>query len=306
MVRKIYWASLSSILLLGLCFIACQSPSPNKEVRLTLDWIPNPNHVAIFVGIEKGFFAQNDISLELQKIHDACDPIPALINSQTELAISYMPSAVVAMENGAKIKPIGILIPEPLNAFIYRKNSQITSIKDFNGKIFGYCQGSSTLTPQSLDLLIKMNQLEIKDKRNLNFDLVVALKNKRVDVLYGAFWNIECEQLRSMGVETEYMKLTDLGYPPYCELVILARSDSIYASAEYITKFAESLQMSIDFCQKYPEEAFEIYMAANPEKGEKSRAWEYESWKKTLPLYPKTQHIDEIAWNQFADWLRSH
>jgi NitT/TauT family transport system substrate-binding protein len=294
----------SSIILTIACFSGCQSSSDNNEVRLVLDWLPNPNHVPIYVGIEKGYFTENDIHLHVQKAHDASDAIPYLTTSQTELAISYMPSTIQAIENGANIKPIAILIPEPLNALIYRKNSQIHSIKDLNGKIFGYCvDGSGT---RSLDLLLKLNNILPKDKRNVCFDLVTTLGKKRVDVVYGAFWNIECEQLRSMGIETEFIKLTDLGYHSYCELIIIAKNDSKYSSSEFTEKFARSLQRSIEYCQMFPEEAFEIYLNANPDKGIKAQNWERKAWQKTVPLFAKTQEIDWVAWKAFAEWLREN
>lgn len=282
----------------------CQPSGENKEIRLVLDWLPNPNHIPLYVGIRKGYFSENDIHLQIQKTHDTSDAIPFLTTSQTELAISYMPSTIHAIENGANIKPIAILIPEPLNALIYRKSSQISAVKDLNGKVFGYCvDGSGT---KSLNLLLKLNQIEPKDKRNVSFDLVSTLGKQRVDVVYGAFWNIECEQLLSMGIETGFFKLTDLGFPTYYELIILAKNDSKYGSQKFSEKFTQSLQKSIEYCQKFPEESFEIYLEENPDKGIKTQNWERQAWQKTYPLFAKTQEIDWKMWQAYVDWSKEH
>lgn len=292
---------ISSCLLTLLGMSSCQSNSAKNETRLVLDWLPNPNHVPLYVGIEKGFFEKRGIKLHLLKIHDASDPLPHLASGQTELAISYMPSAIHAINQGANLKPIALLIPEPLNALIYRRDSGIKVPSDLNGKTFGYCvDGFGT---KGLNYLLSVNQIIPKEKQNVSFDLVMTLGLKKVDVVYGAFWNIECEQLRSLGIETEHFKLTDLGIPTYFELVVMAREGSHESTPQFVMPFREALQESIDFCQLHPSEAFSIYVKANPDKSEKTRKWEYEAWQKTLPLFAQDQIIDTEVWNSYAVWL---
>lgn len=274
-----------------------------QETRLVLDWLPNPNHVPLYVGIEKGYFSQHGIKLKLHKIQNAADPIPYLQAGQTELAISYMPTMIKAIAHGANVTPIGVLIPQPLNALIYRIDSSIKTAADLNGKVFGYCvDGSGT---KILDDILEQNGIVPSEKRNVSFDLVGTLGTKQVDVIYGAFWNIECEQLHILGIDTNFIELTDLGYPTYYELIVLAKKDSVQAGQEFFVGFQAALQQSIDFCQNYPEESFEIYLAANLDKGEKAREWERASWHRTYPLLAKTQKIDQNVWKVHAEWLNS-
>lgn len=278
----------------------CQT-TPQNETRLMLDWLPNPNHVPIYVGMEKGYFAKQGISLKIQKIHDAADPLVYLSTGQTEMAISYMPSAIYAIDHGAEIKPIAVLIPQPLNALIYRKESQIKHPGDLNGKVFGYCvDGSSTIT---LNWLLRKNEISPKEMRNVSFDLVSTVGTGQVDVVYGAFWNIECEQLRALGVDTEHFALVDLGLPTYYELVIMAKNGSEHADEEFVFRFKKALQESIAFCQQEPEEAFELYAKANPDKSEKTLHWEQAAWLKTLPLFSQDLDIDQGLWDRYADFM---
>jgi len=66
----------------------CQS-NETEKTRLVLDWLPNPNHVPLYVGIAKGYFKDAGIDLEIKKIQDPSDPIPLLVSKQTDLAVSY-------------------------------------------------------------------------------------------------------------------------------------------------------------------------------------------------------------------------
>lgn len=292
------------LIAMGISLSGCQSSSSTTaQTRLVLDWLPNPNHVPLYVGVQKGFFAKHDINLQILVLHDV-GGIHYLSSGQTDLALYYMPSSVRALARGAKIKPIAVLIPEPLNALIFRKNAKISSPQDINGKIVGYCvDGSST---HILDHILTSNQIVPKEKLNVSFDLASTLGTEQVDVIYGAFWNIECEQLRSLGIETSHFSLNELGVPNYYEEIIIAREGSLEDTESFIARFQSGLQESIDFCKSNPEQAFEIYTQENPDKSKSTLKWEKEAWQKTIPLLASNQQIDQSTWKAFEDWLHEN
>lgn len=280
----------------------CQSSPGPAEKSLMLDWLPNPNHVPLYVGIEKGFFADEEVPLAIRKISDPADPLVYLSAGKVDLAISYMPSVVQTNAHGGDIKIIGILIPTPLNAFIFRKGEGINSYRDFNGKVIGYCIDSTGRA--CLDHLLASRNVQPGEMRNVVFDVVTALGTERIDVVYGAFWNIESEQLHSKGIETDHVALSEFGVPNYAELAICAKAGSENTTDHFIENFQSALQISIDYSKKHPEEAFEIYALANPDKSEKTLEWEKAAWEKTYPLMPSHQHVDENEIALFAKWLR--
>jgi NitT/TauT family transport system substrate-binding protein len=293
---------LTGLAVIAALLISCQSDSSTHKTQLMLDWLPNSNHVPIYAGMEKGFFTQQGITIAIRKIADPSDPLLYLNAGQTDLAISYTPSVIISNSHQNTILIIGVLISEPLNAVIFRKSEEIITPEDLNNKVMGYCVDSTGQS--SLDYLLKTNQIRPKELKNVAFDVVTALGSKRVDAIYGAFWNIECEQLKAKGVETEFFKLSDLGVPNYAELVICARKGSEQAASPIIEKFQVALQASIDFCRSNPDEAFEIYAKANPDKAQQTLAWEKEAWYKTLPLFSSTQMIDEQGMQKFEEWLK--
>lgn len=290
--------------IIGILFTltSCHSSSnESTSTRIALDWLPNPNHVTLYAGIEKGFFANHDIDLKIMKLHDPGDAIPLLTSGQVELLLTYMPHTMRAMGHGAAVKPIGVLINETLNSLIFLKELGIRSPKDLNGKIIGYCiDGYDTAF---LDAVLKINGIIPKEKRNISFDLISTLGAKRVDAIYGAYWNIESENLRAFGVDTEHYRLDELGVPKHYELIIVARNPSFESSDEFSERFKKAMQESIAFSVANPDEAFELYIKANPDKSERTRAWEYDSWQKTMPILAKSQEIDPVIWNSYADWL---
>lgn len=293
-----------AMLLVPLMLITGCQREESKQVRLVLDWVPNPNHVAVFVGIDQGFFAEHAIDMYVQKVHDPGDTLSYLTSTQAELALSYMPHTMRAINKGVTVEPIAVLIECPLNSLIYRRDSGIKTIQDLNDKILGYCVDGSQ--SRFLDSLLRMNHLVPQSKRNVSFDLVTTLGTQQVDVIYGGYWNIEKEHLRSYGVETDHFMLTELGMPNYYELIFVANQNSPQTDPEFIERFKKGLKKSIEFVQANPEKAFEIYIALNPDKSDKTLAWERDAWKITSPVLAKDPSIDPSVWSNFHAWLKEN
>lgn len=292
--------ALVALLLLG----GCQESNRSQEVRLLLDWLPNPNHVPLYVGIEKGFFQSNGIPLKILKINDPSDTVPFLTSGQAELALYYAPNIIRAIHRNAQIKPIAILIDQPLNAFIYRTNEGIASPSDLNGKRIGYCVDGTD--KGMLDYLLQSNHIKPSLMRNVTFDLVASLGQGHVDVIYGAYWNIECEHLRALGIDTDYFPVQQLGHPPYPELVLIAREGSIHGSEDFMRRLQKGLEESIAFSILHPEEAFQIYIQANPDKSLKTIEWERKAWERTVPALARSQKIKASEWNTLKEWMTEH
>lgn len=294
-----------ALAMMGIALGSCNTqPEPHAKTRMLLDWLPNPNHVPLFVGMEKGFFADNGVHLDLLKLQDPADSMPYLCSGQADLVLYYTPDAVRSNARGCGVVPVGILIKQPLNALIFRRGEGIEKPEDLNGKVIGYCvDGTSTAT---LDHLLSSNDIRPSAKRNVNFDLVSTLGTNQVDAIYGAYWNIECEHLRALGIETDHFDMGDLGFPHYYELIVLAKEKSLAASPAFIEAFKRALQQSIDYCTEHPDEAFSIYATANPDKAGKTLEWEARAWQRTIPTLAESQTFDPDLWNGFAVWLYDH
>lgn len=289
-------------LLATLCFTGCQNVEKGpRNTTLILDWLPNPNHVAIYAGIKKGFFEEQGIHLKITKVVDPSDGIPYLISNQADIALTYMPHTIQALSHGAKVVPIGILVEVPLNAVIYRSDEGIEKPEDLSGKVIGYCvDGYHTAFLKSM---LSNRKVVAGELRNVSFDLVTMLGTDKVDALYGAYWNIEVENLRHWGVDTSYFPLSDFGVPRYYELIFVVRSQSNQLKPQFVEAFKAALQKSIDFAVAKPEEAFEMYIRANPDKSIKTRQWEKQAWRKTVPTLAKNQDLDQGVWDTFVDWM---
>lgn len=288
-------AVIGLLMLFGFVPFPRDNPQENK-LRVLLDWLPNSNHVPIYAGIERKIFEKHHIHLQVLEIHDPSDTIPYLTSGQTELALFYMPDVVKANMKGANLKVLGVLVDKPLNSFIFRKNAQIIKPQDLNDKVIGYCLDGGNFA--SLERLLKDNRIIPKELKNVNFDLVTLLGLEHVDAVYGAFWNIEGEHLKSLNIDVSHFDVSELGHPTYSELVFIGA-----LSQEQIVAFQEAMQESIDFCRNNPEEAFRLYTKSHPEKSLQTVNWEKKAWFEVLPYLAKSQQIAMEEWERLQHYF---
>ncbi len=297
-------SSFYSILLL--IMVACIAPSCEKvqpnRVNLLLDWFPNPNHVPLYAGIDKGYFKKYGIDLQIRKLRDPSDTIPYLSSNQADLAIYYMPNAIRAATRGAEFKMVGVLIKEPLEVLLYRNDGKIVNFEDLNNKVIAYAHEG--LNTAYLDEILAHKKIKLRGTKKISFDLVTAIATKSVTASLGAYRNIEPVHLKHLGIQTHYFELKEFGVPTYYELIILANHNFLTNNPNMEQRVKEALHESILYCKAHPEEAFAAYERANPDKGLTTLIWEKAAWKETIPLLADNQTLEKECWNDFSTWMK--
>ncbi len=274
----------------------------SSSVSILLDWLPNPNHVALYAGVQKGIFKKHGVDLDLLKLYDCNDTLSLLNSGHADLAIYYMPSTLQALDQGLDLKVVGTLIPYSLDGFLVKKSANISSPEELKDLVLG--NYLSLLDRKLLQHLSSEKGIKFKGIKQIYFDPAASLKADLVQVVSGICWNIEQSQLEAEGVETTCFHFRDLDMPRYDELVILANYEFAEKSPKLLKKFQSALNEAISFCRENPEEAFELYRISQPDKSENTIYWERLAWEKTYPLYPRSIEPAQAVWKEFYQWMK--
>lgn len=294
--------SVLAVIVLVFLAVSCQrkDTSAPKRLRLALDWMINPTHIPIFVGTKLGYFQDEGIQLEIN-LPGAIDPLDLLEEGQTELALSYLPRILRACSKDRQFYVVGKVIEKPLNGFLFLKESGIKRPEDFNGRVMGYCPLSASSA--SFDVLLNEKDIQIGCKMNLGNDLLSDLASKKIDVVYGAFENVEPERLKVLGYNPRFLSVTDFGMPDYEELIVVAHK-RLQKKKRVLDCFQKALQKSLDFCRERPEMAFELYVEELQNNHKILGGWEEKSWQATLPCLACSQKFSYGDVKKLSDWLR--
>lgn len=294
------WPLLLSIFLLA---SAC-SNAPPRRTRVLLDWWPNPVHLPLYVGLEKGFFKQHGLEIEILKCSEPPQTLMMLMAGRAEIVLSSTPNVLRALDRGTELHATAVLIDRPLRSFVFLQSSGINTPQDFHMRTLGG-NPEGVLTAY-VKQFMETQQIRFSQIRKLSWDTPSALMSQSVDIVAGAYWNIEPEQLRAVGIDTAYFRIEEFGVPSYDEMVFVSKQGWATTYPQRVQAFRKGLQQSIDWCKHNPAAAFAIYCSCMTTKTERVLTWERRAWETTAPLFANTQQFSHARWQSFHDWMLKH
>ncbi|MDS9466852.1 ABC transporter substrate-binding protein [Paracoccus sp. MBLB3053] len=281
-----------------LAFLAQPALAADK-VTLMLDWFVNPDHAPIIVAQEKGFFAEEDLDVEIVAPADPADPPKLVAAGKADYAISYQPQLHLQVHEGLPLTRIGTLIATPLNCLMVKADGPVQSIGDLKGKKIGYSVSGveDALVGQILKTAgLSMNDVEMV---NVNWSLSPALIAGQVDATIGAYRNFELTQMRLEGAEGRCFFVEEQGVPTYDELIFVANPETL--DADRSRRFLHAVERGAQYLVNHPDEAWELFSGTAPDLKDELNS---EAWKDTLPRFSQSPAaLDQGRYARFEVFL---
>jgi putative hydroxymethylpyrimidine transport system substrate-binding protein len=279
-----------------------------QRLRLMLDYFPNADHAGIYAAKDSGAFSRAGLDVQIQTPSDPAAPLKLLAAGKVDLAISYEPELLLARDKGLQLVAVGALVQKPLTAIISIGKHAIADPKDLKGKTVG----TAGIPYQSAYLKAILARAGVDPSSvkevNVGFNLVPAMKTKKVDATLGAFWNYEGVQLRLDKERPKIIRMENVGVPTYQELVIVARRQDLGKGGERVRRFVRALGQGQAALRSNPAAGVEPLLKANPDL---QRDLQLESVKATLPVFfPAADKpfgwMDPAEWARYGDWMYSN
>ena len=303
--------SIAAALLAAATLTACGAKkdvvtSPSQHVvRVVLDYLPNADHVGLYTAQASGEFAKVGLNVKLITPSTPSEPLKLLQSGGADLAISYEPELLMARDKGAAILSVGAIAQRPLTSLMSVNDKTVDPRKLEGAKI-----GTAGIPYQDafLDQILSASGVDTTSikKVNVGFELVPAMLSRRVDATLGAFWNIEGVQLRLAKKRPRIMPVDRAGVPPYDELVLAARNETVSRDGAMIRRFIGALQRGTRAAKADPAAAVAALRAAAPKLSKRDAAATVTA---TLPvLFPAARKPfgwqEPSQWQIFADWMK--
>ncbi len=290
------------IAMLAVAITAVQSLA-TRDVRVMLDFFPNPNHVPLYVADQKGYFTDEGISITLIPPSAASDPAKLCAARAVDLALTPQMNLLIAQGAGLPLIAVGALIDGALGGLLALADRGITSLDDLAGATIGY--SLAPLEPILWRTMLASAGVDPEEVRlfYVRMNTRAALLTGRVDAI-GAFRNFEVLSVELEGYEVLFFPQEDYGVPVPYELVIIAHPAFVDEEPDVIRGFLHALSRGIAFTLERPEEAFALFTQRIPEHGEEL-GWR--SLNATLPLYAVgARHDNPQRWEHMQRYLIEH
>ncbi len=274
-----------------------------KPVTFMLDWFPNPNHVPLYVALNKNFFQRAGLQVKLQVPADPNDPLKLVAAGKVDFAVSYQPSVIIARSQELPVRSIGVLVEHPLTTIMFLKDSGIRTPADLKGKKIGYSVAG--FEEAILGTIAENGGLKHSDYTlvNVNFNLVPALLSRKVDAVVGAYRNFEKIQLELQGKTVGIFPPEQFGVPDFYELILITNERLAQRQPDLVRAFTKAIGEAINFTVNQPDEASKIFFTAQPKLRDELNLRAYQA---TLPAYARTQAQSREKWATFQDFMARH
>lgn len=285
--------------ILALTFSA--TAQSKEKLTLLLDWFVNPDHAAIIVAQQKGFFAANDLEVEIVEPADPSMPPKLIAAGQADLAVDYQPQLQVQVAEGLPLVRVGTLISTPLNSLVVLESSNIQQLSDLKGKKIGY--SVSGFEDALLKAMLNSVQLSLSDVElvNVNWSLSPALFSGQVDAVIGAFRNFELNQMDMEKKPGRAFYPEEHGVPLYDELILIANKNRL--SPKKLRAFLTALEQATVYVLNHPEQSWQAFISYKPKDldNELNRL----AWRDTLPrLALRPSALDNVRYEKMATFMQ--
>ena len=271
-------------------------------VSLMLDWYPNADHVGVYVGIDKGFFARAGLAVDARAPSDASDPIRLVAAGATDLGIDYEPGCSSPSSSTSRWRRWHRLRPRRSRRSSRRARAASTRPPTCAGRRSAWtARGSTTAFVQTVLRHAGVSPSDVT-LRNIGFNQVPDLLQHQVDAVAGVFQNIEGIQFAQRGLHPVVFPYDRYGVPAYDELVLVANANRLHSDAAYrrrVSRFVTALGAATRWAQAHPAAATAVM-----------QHYAYRDYMGTIrasvPATLKLLRVGPLsatAWARFGSWM---
>ena len=288
---------------LAVTFALCLASLPvqaAEKLTVLLDWFVNPDHAAIVVAQQGGYFARAGLDVTLVEPADPSAPPRLVAAGQGDIALTYQPNLYEQVKEGLPLVRVGAAIATPLNCLVVLDGGPVKTLADLKGRTIGY--SIAGFEQALLATMLESAGLKITDVKlaDINFALTPALAEGRVDAVIGAFRNFEVTELKLAGKSARAFYPEENGVPAYDELIYVTKQDK--AAAPATAKFLDAMEAATNFTLNHPAEAWGLFIKAYPKLDDELNK---QAWADTLPrLAASPRAVDRNRYLRFGEYMK--
>ncbi len=221
----------------------------------------NPDHVPLLIGLERGWFHDAGLDVELVEPREHLDAVSALETGDLELAITEPIHLVEDVAKGRPVRGFARFL-HTNGGVMYLRASGIERPRDMANARIQYPGAPGPGGPAIVRTMVEADGGTVGEFTPVNngFKHTDALVEGKADVATLAFYNFEVVQANHRGSPAGFFALKDWGIPDFCQLILIATPERIAQDREALAGFTRVMARGLDLLHQRPDEAREIYL----------------------------------------------
>ncbi len=256
--------TLRLVMAAALCAFVTVAHAADKVV-FGLDWVPSGQHTPYYVAQEKGFFAANDLEVEMRRGYGSTDSVSRVATGATEIGFGDTAAVVLSRAKGLKVKVFAMIYGKAPYYLLLRQDSGVKSPKDLANKTLTAPAGGGART--MFPVFAKITGIDEDSVKWLTTDaasllpILIAGRASGIAGYYVSHFTDEAKA-RQNGVATVAMRFSDYGLRLYSNGLV-ATDDTIRDRPDVLRRFVKALSEAFAYTFAHPEEAARLMVARN-------------------------------------------
>ena len=238
---------------------------PPQKIVFALNWFPVGDHAAYWVALEKGYYRQRGLDVDMQNSKGSGDSIAKVDTGRADIGLADSAVVIASAARGTRIKVVGMVFDKsPLNIWSH-KAAPITKPKDLEGKSVAAPPGDGQR--QMFPAFARLHGIDQSKVTWVNVEpaaKVPALAEKRVDAVADYTTGLPFYE-KAMGKGNAVMlPWADHGFDMY-SMSIIASEKTMKERGPVLKAFLEASYLGWRDVMSDPKSALEIFKKRVPE-----------------------------------------
>ena len=242
------------------------SASAMDKVKFALDWIPYGKHAMYYVSIDKGFWKEAGLDVQMTRGFGSGDTVKRIASGTDDFGFASVGNMIAAMSRGADLKMVGMVHDKTLETLATLVGNKITKPADIEGKTIGSPEANAARV--IFPAFANINKFDNKKVKWINMTVpatVPSLLAGRVDailIFYTEKPTLDAAAQR-VGKKPLYLLFADHGMATYGNGLMVS-GDTLKNKPDVVKRFLAATYKGIAWSVENPQEAVDIFIKHNP------------------------------------------
>ena len=242
------------------------SASAMDKVKFALDWIPYGKHAMYYVSIDKGFWKEAGLDVQMTRGFGSGDTVKRIASGTDDFGFASVGNMIAAMSRGAKLKMVGMIHDKTLETLATLVGNKITKPSDLEGKKIGSPEANAARV--IFPAFANINKFDDKKVSWINMTVPAttpSLLAGRVDailIFYTEKPTVDAAS-KKVGKKPLYMLYADHGMATYGNGLLVSEK-TLKDKPDLVKRFLAATYKGIAWSVENPQEAVDIFIKHNP------------------------------------------
>ncbi len=291
----------------SLVIVACSEREP-EDIVITLDWFQNANHAGVYEAVDKGYFEDEGLNVEIVPPADPAAILGLVVSGDSDFAFYYQPDLLQARQEGIPVVAVAGIVQRPLNSIMTLASSGIDRPSQLAGKKVG--TPGLPWNEAMLSTMLEADGVSRDDVEviDVGWTASQALMAGTVDAIIGVYWTYESIIIENEGLATNVLMPDEWDVPSYYELVLVASEETVKDRPEMVENFVKAFNKGHAQAADDPQGAIDTLIRLNPD-AEIDEAVDRAGVELLAPLWKSegapVGSLSSDRWEDLVNWMKS-